>query len=152
MFLWFHTTHSFHMPISYPTRHNHFMNHAKHTSCSIIYTYITHHTIILNQDKSFRDKQTASHCAVSPNTSLRLRGLAQARQSRSGESPSAQARAQNQETGTTAGSRLGEIPLAWASGSLAQKLSKSPGRLIAKSGVASLRQTRLGEPDSPGRD
>ncbi|QCE10901.1 hypothetical protein DEO72_LG10g2133 [Vigna unguiculata] len=73
----------------------------------------------------------ASHCAVSPNTSLRLRGLAQARQSRSGESPSAQARAQNQETGTTAGSRLGEIPLAWASGSLAQKLSKSPGRLIA---------------------
>ena len=116
------------------------------------YTYITHHTIILNQDRSFRDKQTASHYAVSPNTSLRQRDLAQARQSRSGESPSTQARARNQETGTTAGSRLGEIPLAWASGSLAQKLSKSPGRLIAKSGVASLRQTRLGEPDSPGRD
>jgi len=37
VFLWFQTTHSFHMSILYPTRHNHFMNHAKHTSCSIIY-------------------------------------------------------------------------------------------------------------------
>jgi len=25
------------MPISYPTRHTKFMNHAKHTSCSIIF-------------------------------------------------------------------------------------------------------------------
>ena len=72
------------------------------------YIQITHHTIILNQYRSFRNKQTANHNTVSPNTSLRLRGLAQARQSRSGESPSAQARARNKEIGTTAGSRLGE--------------------------------------------
>jgi len=42
------------------------------------YIHITHHTIILNQDKSFKNKQTVNHNTVSPNTSLRLRGLAQA--------------------------------------------------------------------------
>ena len=31
-------------------------------------------------------------------------------------------------------------------------MSRPPGRFFAKKGWASLRQTRLGEPDSPGRD
>jgi len=44
-----------------------------------------HHTIILNQNRSFRSKQTFKHSTDSPSASLRLRGLAQARQSRSGE-------------------------------------------------------------------
>ncbi|QCE08993.1 hypothetical protein DEO72_LG10g212 [Vigna unguiculata] len=78
--------------------------------------------------------QHPNHSIVSPSISLRLRGLAQAKQSRSGESPSAQARLETRKTGTTAGSRLSEIPLAWASGSLAQKLSESPGRLFVRSG------------------
>ncbi|QCE10618.1 hypothetical protein DEO72_LG10g1849 [Vigna unguiculata] len=45
--------------------------------------------------------------------------LAQAEGSRSGEPPSPR-RKLEKETGTNAGSRLGETPLAWASGSLAQ--------------------------------
>ena len=51
------------------------------------FIHITHHTIILNQNRSFRNQQTSKHCTVSPSTSLKLRGLAQARQSRSGEVP-----------------------------------------------------------------
>ncbi|QCE00110.1 hypothetical protein DEO72_LG7g1396 [Vigna unguiculata] len=73
--------------------------------------------------------------------SPRRRGsLAQARQSRSGESPSAQARARNKEIGTTAGSRLGETPLAWASGSLAQK--------VEQVAWATYREKEVGEPSS----
>ena len=65
------------------------------------------------------------HSTVSPSTSLRLRGLAQARRARSGEPPS----------------RLGESTktsvwasrdLAWASCLLAQKMSEPPGRDFAQ--------------------
>ncbi|QCE03117.1 hypothetical protein DEO72_LG8g1138 [Vigna unguiculata] len=51
-----------------------------------------------------------------------------------------------QETGTTAGSRLGETPLAWASGSLAQNNEQVAW--------VTFRENGLGEPspDSPGRD
>jgi len=52
------------------------------------YIHIAHHTFIPNQNKPFRNKQTSNHSIVSPSTSLRLRGLAQARRARSGEPPS----------------------------------------------------------------
>jgi len=42
------------------------------------YMHIIHHTIIPNQNRSFRNKQTFNPSSASPSTSLRLRGLAQA--------------------------------------------------------------------------
>ena len=42
-------------------------------------------TFIPNQNRSSRNKQTSKHSVVSPSTSLKLRGLAQATQSRLGE-------------------------------------------------------------------
>jgi len=44
----------------------------------LYYKHITHHTIILNQNRSVRNKQTFNLRTISPSTSLRLRGLAQA--------------------------------------------------------------------------
>jgi len=98
------------------------------------YIHIIHHTIILHQDRSFRNKHTANHNTVSPSTSLRLRGLAQARQSRSGE-------------GLKQGNR----------NHCGISLRRDPSRLgewfaRSKCQASRLRQTRLGEPDSPGRD
>jgi len=102
-----------------------------------LYTY-HHHTIILNQNRSFRNKQTSNHSTVSPSTSLRLRGLAQA-------SPPPPRRGLKQERESSTGSRLGEVPLAWASCVLAQNTLWSPERPLA--------QKALGEPlhISPGR-
>ncbi|QCE10597.1 hypothetical protein DEO72_LG10g1827 [Vigna unguiculata] len=55
-----------------------------------------------------------SHSTVSPSISLRLRGLAQARRARSGAPPPRLGEsAKNKGMGNT-GSRLSEIPLAWA--------------------------------------
>jgi len=52
-----------------------------------------------------------------------------------------------------AGSRLGETPLAWASCLLAQNYRAGRlGDLGKKKAWVSLRQTRLGESDSPERD
>ncbi|QCD86821.1 hypothetical protein DEO72_LG8g1546 [Vigna unguiculata] len=68
-----------------------------------------------------------NHSTVLPSISLRLRGLAQARRARSGEPPPRLGEsAKNKSMGNT-GSRLSEIPLAWASCLLAQKLSEPPG-------------------------
>jgi len=53
------------------------MNHATYTSHSIIYMSLII-TFIPNQNRSSRNKQTSKHSVVSPSTSLRLRGLAQA--------------------------------------------------------------------------
>ena len=110
------------------------------------YIHITHHTIILNQDRSFRNKQTANHSTVSPSTLLRLRGLAQVRQSRSGEFPL----------------RLGEGTRsgAWATRDLAQARPLSPGRVACSLKILSgtperpLAQVGLGESlfVSPRRD
>ena len=63
------------------------MNHAMYTSYSIIYMSLII-TFIPNQNRSSRNKQTSKHNTILPSTSLRLRGLAQARRFRSGESPS----------------------------------------------------------------
>ena len=101
------------MPISYPTRYTQFMNHAKHTSCSIIYISL----IIQSYSTKTDHLGTNKHPIIALSrpaprsgwgVSLRRGSLAQA------SPPSAQARARNKETGTTARSRLGEIPLAWA--------------------------------------
>jgi len=92
------------------------------------YIQVNHHTIILNQNRSFRKHQTSKsqHCLA--------QHLAQAEGSRSGEtcslrraSPSPRREHKNKSR-SNAGSRLSEIPLAWASCLLAQKLSESPGR------------------------
>jgi len=110
------------------------------------YIHVIHHTIILNQNRSFRNKRTFNHSTVLLSTSLRLRGLAQARQSRSGEGSK---RGNRNHCGISLRrdpSRLGE----WFARS--KWKSWSPGRPWAKKAWASLRQTRLGEPDSPGRD
>jgi len=100
-----------------------FMNYVTHTMQSIIYIYIyiyiSTYQAYPNNYKSSKDNQATKPRIVSPNPSLRLKGLAQARQSRSGEPPSPW-RGLEKETWTNAGSHLGETPLAWASGSLAQ--------------------------------
>ena len=62
----------------------------------------------------YKAKKAIPHCTVSPSTSLRLKGLAQASPHRLGEGSKRGAEA-------FAGSRLGETPLAWARCSLAQK-------------------------------
>ncbi|QCE05613.1 hypothetical protein DEO72_LG9g617 [Vigna unguiculata] len=82
-----------------------------------------------------------------------LRGLAQARRARSGEPPPRLGEgAKNKGMGNT-GSRLSEIPLAWASCLLAQKLSEPPGRRFAQKNLGELPvSSRLGEIDSLGRD
>ncbi|QCE07931.1 hypothetical protein DEO72_LG9g2953 [Vigna unguiculata] len=69
-----------------------------------------------------------NHSTVSPSISLRLRGLAQARHARSGEPPPRLGESTKGKSRSNAGSRLSEIPLAWASCLLAQKSSESPGR------------------------
>jgi len=98
-----------------------FMNYVTHTWQSIIYIYIyiSTYQAYPNNNKSSKDNQATKPRTVSPNPSLRLKGLAQARQSRSSEPPSPR-RGLKKETGTNAGSCLGETPLAWASGSLTQ--------------------------------
>jgi len=127
------------MPISYPTRYTQFMNHAKHTSCSIIYMPLIIESYSTKIDHLGTNKHPITALSrPAPRSgwgvSLRRGSLAQA-------SPlSAQARARNKETGTTTGSRLGEIPLAWASGSLAQK--------VEQVACATYREKRVGEPSS----
>ncbi|QCD87439.1 hypothetical protein DEO72_LG3g1975 [Vigna unguiculata] len=73
-----------------------------------------------NQYQSFKNKQTPKQRTASPNPSLRLRGLAQARRARSGEPPFRLGEGSKEEAGSNAGSRLGESLLAWARCSLAQ--------------------------------
>jgi len=125
------------MSISYPTCHTLFITHAKHAECSIIYISIITQSYSTKIDSSGTIKHP-NHSTVSPSTSLRLRGLAQARHARSGEtcslrraSPSPR-RGHKSRSMSNAGSRLSEIPLAWASCLLAQKLSEPPGRLFAQ--------------------
>jgi len=115
-----------------------------HVYLILHYIHITHHAFIPNQNRPFKNKQIFNHNTASPSTSLRLRDLAQARQSRQDESLSALARAQQEQEGN-ARSRLSEIPLAWASCVLAQNTPWSPERPLA--------QEALGEPlhISPGR-
>ena len=107
-------------------------SYVVHNSCQTCkicyYIHIHHHTIILNQDRSLGNHQTSQsqHCLA--------QHLAQAEGSRSGEtcslrraSPSPRRGHRSRSMGN-AGSRLSEIPLAWASCLLAQKLSEPPRR------------------------
>ncbi|QCD93365.1 hypothetical protein DEO72_LG5g1440 [Vigna unguiculata] len=85
--------------------------------------------------------------------------LAQAEGSRSGEtcslrraSPSPR-REHKSKSMSNAGSRLSEIPLAWASCLLVQKLSESPGRPFVQKNLGELPvSSRLGKMDSLGRN
>ena len=114
------------------------------------YIHITHQTFIPNQNRPFKNKQIFNHSTASPNTSLRLRGLAQARQSCLDKSPF---RLGEGLTGTRKQrgislkrdpSRLGELCAR----------SKHTGRLSDHSRRklwASLCTSRLGESSSPRR-
>ncbi|QCD86239.1 hypothetical protein DEO72_LG3g760 [Vigna unguiculata] len=73
-----------------------------------------------------------NYSTASPSISPRLRGLAQARHLAQASLPSPRREHKNKGGGIT-GSRLSEIPLAWASGLLAQKVSESPGRDFVQS-------------------
>ena len=120
------------------------MNHATYTSYFIIYMSLII-TFIPNQTDHPEINQSSKHSTVSPSTSLRLRGLAQARQSRSGESPSAQARAQT-GTGKQHGISLRRDPSRL--GELCARSKTHPGRLSDHSRRklwASLCTSRLGE-------
>ena len=80
-----------HAPLyTYRPSYNHttqLMHHAKHTSCSIIYLSPIIQSYSTKIDHSGNIKHPI-HSTVSPSTSLRLRGLTQARRARSGEPPS----------------------------------------------------------------
>jgi len=139
------------MPISNPTRHTQFMNHAEHTSYSIIYM-------------SFITQSYSAKTDHSGTTNMQIQyglaqHLAQAEGSRSGEtcslrraSPSPR-REHKSKSMSNAGSRLSEIPLAWASCLLIQKLSESPGRPFVQKNLGELPvSSRLGKMDSLGRN
>jgi len=108
-----------------------------HESCQIYMSYSIIYMSIITQSYSANMVHSGNikqlrHSTVSPSISLRLRG------SRSGEtcslrraSPSPR-REHKSRSMSNAGSRLSEIPLAWASCLLAQKLSESPGRLFSQ--------------------
>jgi len=108
-----------------------------HESCQIYISYSIIYMSIITQSYSANMVHSGNikqpkHSTVSPSISLRLRGLAQARHARSGEPPPRLGEnAKNKGMGNT-GSRLSEIPLAWASCLLAQKLSEPPGRRFAQ--------------------
>ena len=123
------------MPILIPTYHLQLMNHAKYTSCSIIYISLIIQSYS-TKNRSFRNQQTSNHSTVLPSTSLRLRGLVQARQSRSGKFPL----------------RLGEGTRtgAWATRDLALARSLSPGRVACSLRSRAGRLDDLSRKNDPG--
>jgi len=104
------------MQILIPTHHLQFMNHAKYTSCSIIYI-----SLII---QSYPTKTDHSGTNRHPNTALSRPAP------RSGETvslrrvPPPPRRGHKIRGMSNAGSRLGETPLAWASGMLAQNFER----------------------------
>jgi len=72
------------MPKLIPNPSLNFMNHAEHTSCSIIYMLLIIQSYSTKTDHSRTNRHQIT-TLFSPSTLLRLRGLAQARQARSGE-------------------------------------------------------------------
>jgi len=143
--LWPHT-HICNQLIIYKSCRDHANFHANpsfviqesyHIYLILHYIHITHHAFIPNQNRPFKDKQIFNHSTVSPSTSLRLRDLTQARQSRLGEPPprlGERAQKQGQEQRGISlkrdPSRLGELParskverVAWAT-----FRAKKPGR------------------------
>jgi len=118
------------IPISFSSQAKSHINPSFkfHESCRtylmLHYIHITHHTIILNQNRSFRNKQASNH-----NTVL-AQYLAQAEGSRSGEASSLRrtpfrlGEGSKEHPRINVGSRLGETPLAWARCLLAQKFER----------------------------
>ena len=117
--------------------HGHVSYHNNHTQT------ISNHPRAIKPPNSALSRPTPRS---GRRVSLRRDVLAQAVPLRLGEGS-------KEEQGANTGSRLGESLLAWARCSLAQKLSRSPGRLFAQKGVwASPCLSRLGETGSLGRD
>jgi len=146
------------MPISYPIRHTQFMNYAKHTSCSIIYISLIIQSYSTKTDHLGTNRHPITALSrPAPRSgwgvSLERDSLARARQSRSSETvslrraPPLLRRGHKNRSMSNAGSRLGEIPLAWASCLLAQKPQWVPWATIHG-------EKGLGEPllISPRRD
>jgi len=95
-----------------------------HTNMAIhyiiyIYIYIYIYIIYLNISSIPKQLQIIQGQPSNQTTHCLAQFLAQAKGSRSGE-PSSLRRGLEKEIGTNAGSRLGETPLAWVSGSLTQ--------------------------------
>ncbi|QCD83096.1 hypothetical protein DEO72_LG2g3439 [Vigna unguiculata] len=98
-------------------------------------------------------KKVIPHCTVSLSPSPRLRGLAQARRARSGEPPLRLGEGSMVHSGNITGSRLSEIPLAWARRSLAQEFKQVAWATFRATALGELPvSSRLGEIDSLGRD
>ncbi|QCD87463.1 hypothetical protein DEO72_LG3g1999 [Vigna unguiculata] len=90
---------------------------------------------------------------ASPNPSLKLGNLAQARRARSSEPPLRLCEGSIEHSGNITGSRLGETPLAWARCSLAQNFEQVAWATFRAIAIGELPvSSRLGETDSLGRD
>jgi len=124
------TTHLFLMPRPHPTRHTSFIIHAKHTKYSL-YTCQSSHNHPqpkqITREGSNIQNTARSRPASRPGWGVSLRRDISLRRA----SPSPRREHKNKGVAIT-GSRLSEIPLAWASCLLAQKLSESPGRLFVQ--------------------
>jgi len=131
------------MSILIPTHHLQFMNHAKNTSCSIIYISLIIQSYSTKTDHSGTNRHP--NTARSRPTPRSGWGISLKRDSLAQAIPPSPRRGLKKEQESNAGSRLGETPLAWASCVLAQNTLWSPGR--------PLEQKALGEPlhNSPGR-
>jgi len=135
--------------------------HDSCQACIILhYIHVSHHTI--HTQTNINHPRINKHPnSVLPRptprsswrVSLRRDVLAQARRARSGEPPLRLGEGSRKYPENITGSRLGETPLAWTRCSLAQKFERVAWATFRALGVwASLRQTRLGESNSPGRD
>ncbi|QCD97561.1 hypothetical protein DEO72_LG6g2271 [Vigna unguiculata] len=105
------------------------------------------------QYQSSKNNKHPKQRTASLNPSLRLRGLAQAKRARSDESSLRLGEGSMEHSGNITGSRLSEIPLAWARCSLAQEFKQvawATFRAIAQGELPV--SSRLGEIDSLGRD
>ena len=120
--------HSFHMLSLIPTHSS-----TIHDSCQTCISYSIIYVSIITQSFPIKTDHTGTskspiHNTASPSISPRLRGLAQARRLAQASLPSPRREHKKIWCVGITGSRLSEIPLAWASGLLAQKVSESPGR------------------------
>jgi len=120
------------------------------------YIHITHHTIIQSYSTKIDHSGTIKHpkhSTISPSTSLRLRGLAQARRARSGEPPSRLGESTKKTRAWQHGislkrdpSRLGELPAR-------SKIERAARATFRAKNLGELPvSSRLGEIDSLGRD
>jgi len=118
-----------------------------------LYTCFSSYNSHPTQYQSSKNNKHPKQRTASLNPSLRLRGLAQARRARSGEPPLRLGEGSMEHSGNITGSRLSEIPLAWARCSLAQEFKQvawATFRAIAQGELPV--SSRLGEIDSLGRD